>query len=105
MDKKKHNREEEEKIFEEEPNEHGPIYNPVNRFAHLPKPTREWLESLDKEDIDEIKEAIKFYHATRTIGRFWKWLIITVVSVFVGAAQFGEAIVKAFSWLFGRGGH
>lgn len=84
-------------------NEHGPIYNPVNRFAHLPKSTREWLESLREADIDEIKEAVKFYHATRTIGKFWKWLIITVIGVFIGAMQFGEAIIKILSWVFGKG--
>ena len=81
---------------------YGPIYNPVERFAHLPPTTRKWLESLREEDIDEIKEAVRFYHATRTIGKFWKWLIITVIGIFVGAMQFGEAVMKTFQWLFGR---
>jgi hypothetical protein len=89
--------------WEEEPNEHGPINNPVDRFIHLPRPTRRWLESLREEDIRDIEEAAEFLHKTKTIGKFGKWLVITFVAIFVGMVQFGEAFVKGLTWFLGKG--
>lgn len=112
----------------EEPNEHGPISNPVDRFIHLPRSTRRWLESLREQDIEaierfthlpessqkwlgqlreediaDIEEAAEFLHKTKTVGKFGKWLVITFVAIFVGMVQFGEALMKAFAWLLGKG--
>jgi hypothetical protein len=82
------------------------ITNPVNRFAHLPEPTRKWLEQLREDDLSDLNEAVRFYHNIKTVGRFNKWLIITVVASFVVAVQFGEAIQKAFNWIVRSGsGH
>lgn len=89
--------------MEQEQDEHGPITRPADRYFHLPVKTREWLESLRENDITELNEAIRFYHATKTVGRFWRWMIITFVGIFVGAVGLGEAGIKAFNWLFGRG--
>lgn len=77
--------------------------NPVERFAQLPEPTRQWLENLREDDIKQLNEAIRFYDAARVGGRFIKWLIITVVAIFVGAAAFGEAIQKIWTLISGRG--
>jgi hypothetical protein len=80
------------------------ITNPVDRFAHLPEPTRHWLEQLREDDLADLNEAVKFHHSVKTIGRFGKWLIITVVASFVAAVQFGEAIQKALGWILRGGG-
>jgi hypothetical protein len=81
----------------------GPFTNPVDRFAHLPKPTREYLESLREEDIDLLNEAVKFMRSVKTVGKFTKWLIVTIVGSFIVAGQFGEAIQKLLAFL-SRGG-
>lgn len=93
----------------------GPIANPIDRFIHLPEPTRRWFESLREEDIaklkklgrlseedlDDLVEAIRFQRSARTIGRFGKWVIITVVSTFIGAVALGEKIGVAWKWVIG----
>jgi hypothetical protein len=81
----------------------GPYWNPVERFGQLPEVTRQWLENLRADDINDLNDAMKFYHATKAGGKFIKWLVIVVVACFVGAAAFGEAIQKLWSWLFHAG--
>ena len=76
-----------------------PIYNPVERFGHLPEPTRQWLENLREDDIKELNDAVRFYRTAKAVGRFNKWLIITVVTLFIGAAAFGEALLKFWVWI------
>lgn len=77
----------------------GPINNPVDRFAHLPEPTRKFLESLREDDIKDIVLAVRFMKSTQTVGRFMRWSIISVVGFFVMASQFGEAIQKLWHWI------
>ena len=72
--------------------------NPVERFGQLPEPTRQWLEELREDDIQELNDAVKFYRTARAVGRFNKWLIITVVTIFVGAAAFGKALQEFWAW-------
>jgi len=81
----------------------GPIMNPVDRFAHLPEPTRKWLETLREDDLAEINDAIKFYRTARTLGRFGKWSIISAVAFFITVSQLGEAVQKIWTW-FGHWG-
>ena len=83
------------------PTPFGPIANPVDRFGHLPESTRKWLESLREEDILELKEAIHFHRSAKTIGRFGRWLIITIVGTFIGAVAFGQNIAVVWKWLIG----
>lgn len=52
--------------------ESGPIHNPVDRFAHLPELTRKVLDDLREDDIDEIKEAVRFMRSATTVGRLRK---------------------------------
>jgi hypothetical protein len=83
------------------PSPFGPIANPVDRFGHLPEGTRKWLEGLRDEDIQELKEAIKFQRSAKTVGTFGKWLVITIVSTFIGAVAFGEKVAVAWRWISG----
>jgi hypothetical protein len=82
---------------------HGPITNPVDRFAHLPEPTRRWLELMREEDTKDIAEVVRMMHAARTVGRFGKWMIITIVGMIIAGASLGEAVAKYWGWIF-RGG-
>lgn len=79
---------------------HGPVANPVDRFTHLPEPTRRWLEQLRDDDLKDLTEAIRFHHSAKTVGRFMKWLILSAAAIFGLAAQFGEDIRKLFGLFF-----
>lgn len=89
-----HRREPEEIISELE------YHNPVDRYAQLPEPTRQWLEGLRPEDIQDLNEGRKLLHSTRTLGRFGKWLAITVFSIFLVISQTGEALQKVWRFIF-----
>jgi hypothetical protein len=75
------------------------FHDPVERFGQLPEKTRHWLENLREDDIKELKDAVSFYRTARAVGRFNKWLIITIVTIFIGAAAFGDALLKFWAWI------
>ncbi len=75
------------------------FHSPVRRFHQLPEPVREFLEQLREDDINEIKEAIRFQRSAKVVGKFSKWLIISVATALVGAVAFGKAILDALSWI------
>jgi hypothetical protein len=78
----------------------GPINNPVDRFIHLPEGTRRWLEQLRAEDLRDLDDARKFQHQAKAIGKFFKWVVLSIFALFIMAAQFGEAISKLFAMVF-----
>lgn len=78
---------------------YGPIANPVERFAHLPKETRRFLEQLRKEDIDELNDAVKFYRTARSVGKFNAWLFGGVVGMVIAFAALGDSIRKIFGFI------
>ena len=75
----------------------------AERFNDLPEETKLFLEALTPEDIKSIKEGIALARATKTMGKFWKWTFIFVVTAFAGMATIGQSI----EWLWDRlrGGH
>ena len=78
-----------------------PIANPVDRFAHLPEETREWLENLRGEDITELRGAIQFMREVKTVTKFGKWALMTVIATFTGAVLLGEKIAVAWKFFTG----
>src|SRR4051812_8710328 len=72
----------------------GPVRNPVDRLAHLPEPTRLWLEELRPDDLDDIRKILEGYRRTGTILWALKWAVITLGSGFVAAVAFGEKLLK-----------
>ena len=85
----------------DQPMANAPVNNPVDRFAHLPEETRQWLEQLREDDISEIREVIKFMREVKTLTKFGKWALITVVSTFTGAVLLGEKIAVAWKFFTG----
>ena len=73
----------------------------VQRYAELSKPVRDWLEKQSKEDLQILDEAIRFYGATKTVGQFWKWLVMTLFAIFIAFATMGEKVVEFVRWLRG----
>lgn len=82
---------------------YGPIHNPAHRFAHLPEPTRKWLEQLREDDIKEMVDAIRFWRTVKAGSWIIKWAMGIFLATFLGVVAFGEAILKVWTW-FGRGG-
>lgn len=76
----------------------APVDNPVSRYGQLPGNTRVFFERLRQEDIDDWWRVLKLYRATVSVGRFTKWLIITLVGFFVGTVAFGEKVLALLSW-------
>lgn len=70
-------------------------------FAQLPEHTREWLESISTQDVKDYQAALATYRAINTLGRFSKWLILTMLAVFTGAAAFGQALAQLAGWFKG----
>jgi hypothetical protein len=73
---------------------------PVDRFAHLKKETREWLEELDKDDIVDWCEGLAAYRKLRATGRFLRRLAITGFAVATAAATFGKDLVSLWNQIF-----
>ena len=73
-------------------------------FNDLDPAVQEFLADLDQDKLSEIKEAMKFYSATRTVSRFMKWCLITIVAAFLTTAALGEALGKIWGWFTTLGG-
>lgn len=71
---------------------------PVERFAQLPKDTRERLERMRKEDWEEMFEAVRFYKTAKQIGKFNFYLISGVAGLIIAVVGFGETIRTALKW-------
>ncbi len=71
---------------------------PPNRFNELPNFTQDFIAELREEDVEELKEAIKFIRSAKTIGKFGRWMLLTAISMFIGAVALGEHIIKLKGW-------
>ncbi|MBN9046223.1 MAG: hypothetical protein J0H18_11225 [Rhizobiales bacterium] len=84
----------------------------VNRFNQLDQNMQEMLSKLEPEEVenlkylatipgDELRGAVKLYRDVMTVSHFMKWLIVTIVAVFIGAVSLGEHVMKLFGWMKG----
>lgn len=71
---------------------------PADRLAELPDGTRKFLAQLDDEDIVTLKQGLGLIRSLLTVGRFTKWVIITILGMFLGAVMFIEAMQKLSAW-------
>lgn len=80
-----------------------------SRLEELSPGTRDWLADLRPDELktlqavvempeDEVREAFKMVRDLRTVGRFTKWLVLTVLALFFGTIAFYENIVKAMAY-------
>ncbi len=69
-----------------------------DNYTDLPDHVREFLEDLREEELDLLHDAVVFMNTVRLVGRFMKWMIITVIGAFLGAAGLGDAITKIMNW-------
>jgi hypothetical protein len=76
----------------------GPIANPVDRFAHLPEPTRKWLEELRAEDVDDVRRLLQVFRNARTNWNFLKRVVLTVAGAFMAVVAFSKGVPEIMSW-------
>ena len=72
--------------------------DPPENFADLPKETREFLARLRPEEIALLMKGIQLVSSAGVLGRFLKWLLLSIIGAFLAAASLGDAVVKLLSW-------
>lgn len=71
---------------------------PATRLAELPEETQRFLAQLDEGDIVALKQGLELIRSLLTVGRFTKWVIITIVGMFLGLVMVGEGVQKVLAW-------
>lgn len=74
---------------------------PVNAMAELPKETREFLARLRPDDLETLEDGVRLVNAVRTVGTFFKWLIVGILGFVVGTVMFYESVAKIVGWFRG----
>lgn len=86
--------------------------NAPEKLQELPEATRKFLAGLRPDEVealkvvvaqpaDDIKVWFKMVRDIRTVGRFGYWLVVTVVSIFIGTVVLYKYILKAWGFLKG----
>ncbi|WP_375458901.1 hypothetical protein [uncultured Enterovirga sp.] len=69
----------------------------------LPAHVREWLAGKSKPELEALDKMLRDYSAAQTIGKFGKWLGLTIAGVFLGSWGLAKAGIEIFAWLKGGG--
>jgi hypothetical protein len=73
----------------------------ATRFNELDPAVQKMLADMRGDDVETLKDCMELAKATRTVSRFVKWLIITIVGVFMGTVMFYESLLKVIGWIKG----
>lgn len=76
-----------------------PNANPAHRFNELPDETQEFLSQLRGDDIETLKDGLRWVIAMRTVGGFMKWMIVALIGTFIGTVMLYENILKVLNWI------
>lgn len=68
------------------------------RIIDLPQYTQNFLIDLKEDEVEDLHEAMEFIKSIRTISRFFKWMIITLVAIFLSFISLWEGILKMKAW-------
>ncbi|CAH1670854.1 MULTISPECIES: hypothetical protein [unclassified Chelatococcus] len=71
---------------------------PATRLAELPEETLDFLAQLQPGDIVLMREGIGLLRAVSTLGRFARWVAITVLGLVAGSVLFWESVTKILTW-------
>ena len=58
--------------------------------------TLEYLSTLPKE---EVQGLMKMFRDIKAVSKFLRWLIVTLVAIFIGGVALGENIAKVAGWM------
>ena len=70
----------------------------IKQFDDLPEKTKEFLSELRPDEVDTLNDGIRLVAAVRTVGVFFKWVIVGLLGMLAGVVMFGESITKIISW-------
>ena len=68
------------------------------RMIDLPQYTQDFLIELKEDEVEDLHEAMEFIRSIRTVSRFLKWCIITLIAIFLSFVSLGEGILKMKAW-------
>lgn len=71
---------------------------PGVELAELDPETQAFLMRLRREDVILLQAGIDLVRSAMTIGRFSRWLIISLVGAILGGVMLGEALMKILTW-------
>lgn len=82
----------------------------VQRLIELPEETRNWLADLREDELktlqevvkmpaDDVRDGFKMVRDLRTVTRFFRWLVVGALALFLGTVAFYEAILKVLTWV------
>ncbi len=86
--------------------------NAPAKLIELPHDTREWLATLREDELetlkalvdlpaDDVRDGFKLVRELRTVGRWMRLLILTVVAIFVATVTLYENTLKVLGWFKG----
>lgn len=87
-------------------------HNTATRFDELDEEVKDMLRKLEPENAqtlkymasipkDELKSMMKMYRDIKAVSKFFRWMIISIVAVFLATMAVGENILKLIAWLKG----
>lgn len=79
--------------------EMSPSADTPETLRELPPETREFLARLRPDDLQTLEDGVRLVNAVRTVGTFFKWLLIGIMGIVVGTVMLWESIVKIVSWI------
>lgn len=71
---------------------------PVEAMVELPRETREFLARLRPDDLETLEDGVRLVNAVRTVGTFFKWVLVAFLGIVVGTVMFYESITKIIGW-------
>jgi hypothetical protein len=70
----------------------------AKRFDDLSDETKKFLSDLRTEDIKTLQDGARLVNSAMTVGRFMKWVIISLLGMLAGIVMFGETVLKIVAW-------
>lgn len=65
-----------------------------DKFNRLSPEAREFLTSLEADDVGLLKEGLKLINALRTVGHYMRLLILFILAIFFGIVMLWESVEK-----------
>lgn len=64
--------------------------------------TRDYLEHISGDELDEIKKDLRFIRSVRRGARYTKWAVGMFVGALVAMATIGDFVIKIAAYWTGR---
>lgn len=72
--------------------------DPVDRYADLDPPVKDWLERATPEKLKRLDSLVKLADNLEFVGRAGKWLLYGILGTTILFASAGDALKKLMGW-------